>query len=83
MENIFENETNFLKLLTGLDQHIADAQKYIKENYNIDSEYSTEDDALYIWSNNVNESMNLAAAREYVNEMLTEPMVQVIYGKRQ
>ena len=51
--------------------------------YNIDSTYSDDDDTIYIWTENLNENLNLAAAREYIEQEIGLEMVNVIYGKKQ
>jgi hypothetical protein len=50
-----ENEKILVETFLGLNDNISKAQQYIKENYHINSEYSEEDDILYIWSPNINE----------------------------
>lgn len=77
------NEKIFLEKLINLQDNIEKAQQYIKENYHINSEYNSEDDMIYLWSPNVNESLNLAAAKEYLIETLGDEFVNVIYGKKQ
>ncbi len=78
-----DNEKNLVVSFHDLESNINKAQEYIKENYHIESEYDSEEDILYIWSNNVNESLNLGAAKEYVGENIGYEMVNVIYGKKQ
>ena len=78
-----ENEKILVEKFLGLNDNISKAQQYIKENYHISSEYSDEDDILYIWSPNVNESLNLAAAKEYIQETIGDEFINVIYGKKQ
>ena len=78
-----ENEKILVETFLGLNDNISKAQQYIKENYHINSEYSEEDDILYIWSPNVNESLKLAAAKEYIQETIGDEFVNVIYGKKQ
>lgn len=78
-----ENEKIIVETFLGLNDNISKAQQYIKENYHINSEYSEDDDILYIWSPNVSESLNLAAAREYVEETIGESFINVIYGMKQ
>ena len=78
-----ENEKILVETFLGLNDNISKAQQYIKENYHINSEYSEEDDILYIWSSNVNESLNLAVAKEYVQETIGDEFINVIYGKKQ
>ena len=78
-----ENEKILVETFLELNDNISKAQQYIKENYHINSEYSDEDDILYIWSPNVNESLNLAAAKEYIQETIGDEFINVIYGKKQ
>ena len=81
--NNHSNEQLFTEQLLNLSDNMTTAQTYIKENYHIDSEYDSKNDLLYIWSKNINESLNLAAAKDYINENIGEEFVNVIYGKRQ
>ena len=78
-----ENEKILVETFLKLNDNISKAQQYIKENYHINSEYSDEDDILYIWSSNVNESLNLAAAKEYIQETIGDEFINVIYGMKQ
>ena len=78
-----ENEKILVETFLELNDNISKAQQYIKENYHINSEYSEEDDILYIWSTNVNESLNLAAAKEYVQENIGDEFINVVYGMKQ
>lgn len=77
------NEKKLIESFHNLETTICKAQEYIKENYNVESEYDNEDDMLYIWANNINESLNLAAAKEYIGENIGYEMINVIYGKKQ
>ena len=83
MEDKHSNERELVEKLLNLTGNISKAQAYIKENYNIESEYDSENDLLYIWSPNVNESLNLAVAKEYVVEEIGEEFVNIIYGNKQ
>jgi len=78
-----ENEKLLVESIINLDDNISKAQKYIKENYHINSEYDNENDIIYIWSTNVNESLSLASAREYIEENIGSEFVNVIYGRKQ
>ena len=78
-----DNEKEFTEQLLNLVGNVSKAQAYIKENYHIDSEYDPEDDILYIWSPNVNESLNLASAKEYITEEIGDEFINVIYGMKQ
>ena len=78
-----ENVKHFVESFVKFDEKVKAAQEYIKETYNIDSTYSDEDDTIYIWTENLNENLNLAAAREYIEQEIGLEMVNVIYGKKQ
>ena len=82
MENN-ENVKHFVESFVKFDENVKAAQEYIKETYNIDSTYSDADDTIYIWTENLNENLSLAAAREYIEEEIGLEMVNVIYGKKQ
>ena len=82
MENN-ENVKHFVESFVKFDENVKAAQEYIKETYNIDSTYSDDDDTIYIWTENLNENLNLAAAREYIEQEIGLEMVNVIYGKKQ
>ena len=78
-----ENVKHFVESFVKFDENVKAAQEYIKETYNIDSTYSDDDDTIYIWTENLNENLNLAAAREYIEQEIGLEMVTVIYGKKQ
>ena len=63
-----ENVKHFVESFVKFDENVKAAQEYIKETYNIDSTYSDDDDTIYIWTENLNENLNLAAAREYIEQ---------------
>ena len=82
MENN-ENVKHFVESFVKFDENVKAVQEYIKETYNIDSTYSDDDDTIYIWTENLNENLSLAAAREYIEQEIGLEMVNVIYGKKQ
>lgn len=65
-----ENEKQFVDSVVNHLYYVAKVQDYLKENYNVSSEYDEETETLYLKANNINESLNLAAAKEYVNETI-------------
>ena len=81
MDEQYVNEKHFAEKLLNFDNNMITAQNYIKEHYNINSEYDSSDDTLYIWSN-MNESKNLNNARNYILEKIGEDFVDVIFGKK-
>ena len=63
-----------------MNHNIEEAQKYIKESYNVNSEYNDAEDTLFIWTDNVNENLNLAQAKQYVLDTIGNEMINVMYG---
>jgi len=82
MNNV-SNEQLLIDKILNIHENIKSIQNYIKENYNIDSEYDSEDNMIYLWSKNVNESLNLAAAKEHILNEIGSEFVEVIYGMKQ
>ena len=78
-----ENDLQMIESFLKFDENIKAAQQYIKETYHIDSEFSDEDNILYIWSPNINESLNLASAKEYICQTIGNEMIDIIYGEKQ
>ena len=75
-----ENEKFIVESFLNLNYNIEKAQKYIKESYKVNSEYNEEEDTLYIWTENVNENLNLAQAKQYVLNTIGNEMINVMYG---
>jgi len=75
-----ENEKNFVKTFFEHKTNICKSQDYIKENFGINSEYNEETNTLHLFTNNVNESLNLATAKDYISKTLDETMINVKYG---
>lgn len=76
-----KNEKQLVESIVNNKSKIHNVTVYIKENYNIESSYDDSTNTLNIWSKNVNESLNLAAAKEYISKTIGEDMLKVKYGK--
>ena len=75
-----ENEKFIVESFLNLNHNIEEAQKYIKESYNVNSEYNDAEDTLFIWTDNVNENLNLAQAKQYVLDTIGNEMINIMYG---
>lgn len=75
-----KNILAFVEKMVNYNDHIKNAQEYIKENYNVKSSFDDETNTLYIYSTNINESLNVVAAKEYINDTIGEDFVTVEYG---
>lgn len=62
-----ENEYKFAKNIVNLDKNITEAIGYIKENFGVKAEYDEENGVLNLSTSNVNEGLQLIAAKEYVD----------------
>lgn len=78
-----EELVNYLDTLINNDVYVARAQEYIKENYGVLSEYDTETSTIYLYTINVNESLNVVAAKEYILEQFTPELINIVYGKKE
>ena len=72
-----ENEAKFADLIVNYDQRVLEAREYIKTNFGVSSEYNEEEGMLRIYTDNVNESLQLMAAKEYL-ENAFEPGVLLL-----
>lgn len=78
-----ENEKSIIESFLNLNHNINEVQKYIKEKYNVSSEYDSDNDTIYIWNDNMNENLSLASAKEHISENIGLELINVIYGKKQ
>jgi hypothetical protein len=81
--NPTSNEEILIDKILNIHESIKSVQEYIKENYNIESEYDDNDNMIYLWSKNVNESLNLVAAKEHILNEIGSEFVDVIFGIKQ
>ena len=69
------NEYQFAKDIVNLDKDITYALKYVKENYNVNAVYDEEENQINLSVENVNESLNLMAAKEYIDNTFKEGFI--------
>ena len=75
-----DNEKKFVEALMNHLSNLAKTQDYLKENYNVSSYYDEDTETLHLVANGINEGLDLAAAKEYVESMFDEAMLSVVYG---
>jgi hypothetical protein len=73
-----ENERKFVKAIVDFDAHVNKAKTYLKVTYNIDATFSTDDMTCKLTSKSARKQ-DMDNAKEYINELFTEGMVEVIY----
>jgi len=76
-----ENEKLFVESILNFEHNLANVQTYIKENFETESSFDPETGVLNIWNDNINESVQIIAAKEYIEENLGLDKVQIAFGK--
>jgi len=76
-----DNERKFAESIVNFESNIKKAQLYIKENYNIDSQFDIETGSMYLTCPVAENALMLAAAKEYITEEVDES-VTCIYGQQ-
>lgn len=61
-----ENERRFVDMIVNLEKHVAEACQYMKTNFEVDSHYDADSMTLRLYVTNVNNALQLLAAREYL-----------------
>ena len=74
-----ENERKLTDLIVNYDKHIASAQAYIKENVGVSSEDNAKERSLRLYVTNVNNVLQILAAREYIEERFPAAFVTIKY----
>ena len=62
------NEIKFLDYVVNNLHYGTEAQKTIKEQFGIDSEYDEKNMTLHLKPNSINESLQLASAKKYIDD---------------
>ena len=75
-----KNEKQFVESLVNHLSNVAKTQDYLRENFNVSSYYDEDNETLHLVANGINEGLDLAAAKEYVNQCIDEAMLSVVYG---
>ena len=81
MPSKYENIKNFISSIDNLEKNVDEARNYIKENYNIDSEYDSEKSELRIYCENANNALMNIKAKQYIDDKIRPEFIQVVFGK--
>ena len=73
-----DNEKALVKALVDYEAHVNEATQYLKETYNIDAEFNIDNMTCKLTSESA-KPLDMVLAKEYVNELFTEDMVDIIY----
>ena len=75
-----ENELKLLNSILDHKENVEKAQAYIKENFGVNTKYNEDSNTINIWTSNINESLQLLAAKEYIEREIGLDSVNVKYG---
>ena len=75
-----ENELKLLNSILDHKENVEKAQTYIKENFGVNTKYNEDSNTINIWTSNINESLQLLAAKEYIEREIGLDSVNVKYG---
>ncbi len=67
-----ENERRFVDMIVNLEKYVAEVREYIKTNFDVDSHYDASTLTLRLYVTNVNNALQILAAREYVEREYPE-----------
>lgn len=62
-----QDEYRFAKNIVKLNENVNKAIEYIKENFGVKGVYDEENGILNLFVSNVNEGLQLLAAKEYID----------------
>lgn len=74
-----KNEKMWVTDILNYQARIHKLQESIKEQYNVDSSFDFETFTLHLKDSEINESYNLASAKEYAVRTIGEANINVIY----
>ena len=74
------NEKDFVKSIVEHSDNIKKAQEYIEENFGIKTKYNEETNTINLWTTNINEALQIIAAKDYLITTIGEDMINVKYG---
>ena len=71
------NERRLVDHIVKYDQRVMEACEYIKANFNVSSEFDTKAGTLRLYVTNVNDALQILAAKEYLEETFPPGVVLV------
>lgn len=62
-----QNEYKFAKNIVNHDKQISEAIDYVIRNFGVKAEYDEENNIINLTTSNINEGLQLLAAKEYID----------------
>lgn len=75
-----QNEYKFAKDIVNLDYKISKTLEYVQENFGVKAEYDDEEHIIKLTTNNVNEGLQLIAAKEYIDNNFEDGFITTNIG---
>ena len=72
-----ENERRLVDLIVNYEQRVMAACEYIKANFNVSSEFDTKAGTLRLYVTNVNDALQILAAKDYLEETFPPGMLLI------
>lgn len=73
------DESQYIDKVLNYSSNIDKAQQYIKEAYDMDSEFNYESGIITLHPKSINESLNVAQAKYYILNTIGEDIITVKY----
>jgi len=70
-----QNEYKFAKSIVTLDRRISEAMQYVYDNFGVNSVYDEDEHRIDLSVTNVDEGLQLLAAKEYIDNILGEDSI--------
>ena len=77
-----EEIVEFLDSIINNDKYVKESQDFILDKFGVNSEYDKETSTIYIWTTNVYESLNVASASDYLRDIFSPEMLNIVYGMK-
>lgn len=73
------NEERLVNGITDYEANIAKILEYVRDNYNIDGIYDAGSCVIKLVSGGIDNALMLAAAKEYIESVLGDDLVRVVF----
>lgn len=73
------NEERLVNGITDYEANIAKILEYVRDNYNIDGVYDADSCVIKLVSGGIDNALMLAAAKEYIESVLGDDLVRVVF----
>lgn len=72
-----EDEKRFLESVVNFKADVNKVQNYVFDTMGVDSVYDDKENVIHLYTENINEALNVATAKEYVERTLGDKVTVV------